>query len=81
MYNFQFSLNYNNSMYWYGSPLMIACHSSHDSAVFDIMDYFTNYEDVTFSNTTNVCDTEYNLSLLVYKIHFISKRSTLHDTF
>ena len=49
---------------------MIGCHSSHDSAVFDITDYFTNYENVTFNNTMNVSDIEYNLSLLVYKLHF-----------
>ena len=56
---------------------MIGCHSSHDSAVFDIMDYFTNYENVTFNNTMNVCDVE--ISLPGYKLHFISKCSTLHD--
>ena len=48
---------------------MIGCDSSDDSPVFNIMDYFTNYENVTFNNTVNVCDIEYNLSLLVYKLH------------
>ena len=28
----------------------------------------------------NICDIEYDFSLLVYKLHFISKGSTLHDT-
>ena len=42
---------------------------SHDSPVFNITDYFTNYENETFNNTMNVGDIEYNLSLLVYKLH------------
>ena len=37
--------------------------------VFSITDYFTNYENETFNNTMNVGDIEYNLSLLVYKLH------------
>ena len=48
---------------------MIGCDSSDDSPVFNITDYFTNFENVTFNNTMNVCDIEYNLSLLVYKLH------------
>ena len=47
----------------------VRCQWSDDSLVFNIMDYFTNYENVTVNNTMNVCDIEYNLLLLVCKLH------------
>ena len=47
----------------------VRCQWSDDSPLFNITDYFTNYENVSFNNTMNVCDIEYNLLLLVYKLH------------
>ena len=44
---------------------------SHDSPVFNITEYFTNYENETFNNTMNVCDIEYNLLLLVWFTNYI----------
>ena len=43
----------------------VRCQWLDDSPVFNITNYFTNYENVTFNNTMNVCDIEYNLLLLV----------------